>query len=158
VVIGNVFSSVSSVVSGVPQGSVLGPVLFLVFINDIDVIRLGQSSIKLFADDLKIYKIVDISNPTVTLQLSSDQLVKWSFDWQLPINIEKCSVISMNRSDTPTTHTARDYYLDGSPLAKSISVIDLGIDIYSDLSLQSHMGSTVSKARQRVGIVSRFSK
>ena len=155
VVIENVFSSVSYVISGVPQGSVLGPVLFLVFINDIDVICLGQSSIKLFADDLKIYNIVDISNPTVTLQLSLDQLAKWSFDWQLPINIKKCSVISINRSDTQTTHTARDYYLDGSPLAKSTSIMDLGIEINSDLSFQSHIGSIVSKARQRVGILFR---
>ena len=136
-----------------PQGSVLGPILFLVFINDIDGICLGQSHIKLFADDLKICNTVDISNPTATLQLSLDQLVKWSVEWQLPININKCSVISINRSGTQKTRTARDYYLDGTPLAKSTSVIDLGIEINSDLSFQSHIGSIVSKARQRVGIL-----
>jgi hypothetical protein len=152
VAIENVFSSVSTVISGVPQGSVLGPVLFLVFINDIDVICHGRSRIKLFADDLKIYNIVDISNPTATLQLSLDQLVNWSADWQLPINIKKCSVLTINRSEIHTSHV---YYLDGSPLAKSTSVMDLGIEINSDLSFQSHIGSIVSKARQRVGVLFR---
>jgi hypothetical protein len=113
VAIENVFSSVSSVISGVPQGSVLGPVLFLVFINDIDVICQGRSRIKLFADDLKIYNIVDITNPTATLQLSLDHLVKWSAEWQLPINIKKCSVLTINRSESHKTLTASDYYLDG---------------------------------------------
>jgi low affinity Fe/Cu permease len=107
VVIENVFSSVSDVISGVPQGSVLGPVLFLVYMNDIDDICHGRSSIKLFADDLKLYNIVDISNPTVSLQLSLDELVKWSTEWQLPINIAKCSVLTINMY---VTLTARDYY------------------------------------------------
>ena len=147
----NVFSSVSSVISGVPQGSVLGPVLFLVFINDIDSICPGRSRLKLFADDLKIHSIVDINNPTATIQQSLNQLVKWSAEWQLPINIKKCSFVTINRSESHTTHTASDYYLDGSPLVKSSSVMDLGIEINSDLSFQSHIGSIVAKARQRVG-------
>jgi ribonuclease P/MRP protein subunit RPP40 len=155
VAIENTFSSVSSVISGVPQGSVLGPVLFLVFINDIDVICHGRSRIKLFADDLKIYNIVDITNPTATLQLSLDHLVKWSAEWQLPINIKKCSVLTINGSESHKTLTASDYYLDGLLLAKSTSVMDLGVEINSDLSFQSHIGSIVSKARQRVGVLFR---
>jgi len=155
VAIENIFSSISSVISGVPQGSVLGPVLFLVFINDIDVICHGRSRMKLFADDLKIYNIVDITNPTATLQLSLDHLVEWSAEWQLPINIKKCSVLTINRSESHKTLTASNYYLDGSPLVKSTSVMDLGIKINSDLSFQSHIGSIVSKARQRVGVLFR---
>jgi low affinity Fe/Cu permease len=152
VVIENVFSSISDVISGVPQGSVLGPVLFLVYINDIDDICHGRSSIKLFADDLKLYNIVDISNPTVSLQMSLDELLKWSTEWQLPINIAKCSVLTINMSETLT---ARDYYLGGSPLIKSTSVMDLGISINSNLSFQSHISSIISRARQRVGILFR---
>ena len=155
VAIENVFSNVSSVISGVPQGSVLRPVLFLVFINDIDVICQGRSRIKLFADDLKIYNIVDVTNPTASLQLSLDQLVKWSAEWQLPINIKKCSVLTINRSESRNAHIASDYYLYGSLLVKSTSVMDLGIEINSDLSFQSHIGSIVSKARQRVGVLFR---
>lgn len=155
VAIENVFSSVSSVISGVPQGSVLGPVLFLVFINDIDVICQGRSRIKLFADDLKIYNIVDITNPTASLQLSLDQLVIWSAEWQLPININKCSVLTINRSESHHAHIASDYYLYGSLLVNSTSVMDLGIEINSDLSFHSHIGSIVSKARQRVGVLFR---
>jgi len=69
---------------------------FLSFINNIDVICHECSRIKLFSDDLKVYNIADISNPTATLQLSFDQLVKWSAEWQLPINIKTCSVITIN--------------------------------------------------------------
>ena len=99
--------------------------------------------------------IVDINNPTATLQQSLDQLVKGSAEWQLPINIRKCSVITINRSESHTTHTASDYYLDGSPLVESSSVMDLGIEINSDLSFQFHIGSIVAKARQHVGILFR---
>ena len=93
---------------------------------DIDAICHGCSRLKLFADDLKIYNIVDISNSTLTLQRSLDQLVKWSADWQLPINVKKCSVITINRS---VSHTARAYYLDGLRLSESTSVLYLGIEI-----------------------------
>jgi hypothetical protein len=72
----------------VPKGSVLS----LVFTNDIDLICHGRSLMKLFADDLKIYNIVDINNPTATVPLSLDKLVGWSAEWQLPINIRQCSV------------------------------------------------------------------
>jgi hypothetical protein len=107
---------------------------------------------KRFADDLKIYDIVDVGNPTSTLQWSLDQLVKWSADWQLPININKCSVLTINGSGV---HSAREYYINGSCLSKLTSVSDLGIECRSNLSFQSHIGSIVSKARQRVGVLFR---
>ena len=124
-------------------------------INNIDSICHGRSRIKFFADDLNIYNIVEIDKPTTTLQQSLDQLVKWSAEWQLPIDIKKCSIITINRPESHTTHTASDYYLDGSPLVKSSSVMDLGIKINSDLTFQSHIGSMVARARQRVGVLFR---
>jgi hypothetical protein len=152
VAIENVYSSVRDVISGVPQGSVLGPVLFVIFINDIATICNGSSRMKLFADDLKIYNIVDVSKSTSTLQWSLDQLVKWSADWQLPININKCSVLTINGSGV---HSVREYYINGYCLSKLTSVSDLGIECRSNLSFQSHIGSIVSKARQRVGVLFR---
>ena len=74
------YSGVSHIMNGVPQCSVLGPILFLVFINGIDAIFYRISRVKLFADDLNKYSIVDTSNSTITVHRSLDQLVKWSED------------------------------------------------------------------------------
>jgi len=75
-----------------------------------------------------------------------------SAEWSLPKNIKKNSVTTIKRSDA---HTAPEYYLDSSPLAKSTSVMALGIEINSDLSFQSLTGSIISKARQRVRVLFR---
>ena len=78
--------------------------------------------------------------------------MKWSADWQLPINIDKCSVLPINRSGV---NSAREYYLNGSYLSKLTSVSDLGVEYSFNLSVQSHTSSIVSKARQRVGFLFR---
>jgi ribonuclease P/MRP protein subunit RPP40 len=70
VVIENCFSSVAKVISGVPQDSVLGPILFIIFINDIDSVCHGQTNIKLFADDAKLYSAIDLKDHSLSLQIS----------------------------------------------------------------------------------------
>jgi len=76
------------VTSGVPQGSVLGPVLFLIFINDID--KSLVNNILKFADDTKIYGKVLSSEARERLQEDIDRLMKWSQDWQMQFNVDKC--------------------------------------------------------------------
>ena len=89
--------AVSEVLSGVPQGSVLGPVLFLIFINDIIDICSGEVTIKLFADDAKLYSVITSSNhlASLSLQRSLDNLITWSSIWQLYINIIKCNLLTI---------------------------------------------------------------
>jgi len=79
VVIENCYSGYSNVVSGVPQGSVLGPVLFLIFINDIETICSGETDMHLFADDLKLYSSVNISDYSFSLQQTLDNLTAVSY-------------------------------------------------------------------------------
>ena len=81
VVINGEVSAWKKVTSGVPQGSVLGPLLFLIFINDIDV-SIGSSICK-FADDTKLYGIVDDANDSSLLQSDLDRLISWSHTWQM---------------------------------------------------------------------------
>ena len=81
--------SVSDVISGVPQGSVLGPVLFLIFVNDVASICSGNIAVNLFADDLKLYSVYNIGDNSSDLQQSIDNLVNWSELWQLEINLNK---------------------------------------------------------------------
>lgn len=87
--VGTSFSSISHVVSGVPQGSVLGPLLFLLYINDIATLFVHPVTIKLYADDVKIYVVINDIQDTVVLQHGLDNLVEWSCKWQLSISVGK---------------------------------------------------------------------
>ena len=86
-----------TVLSGVPQGSVLGPVLFLIYINDI-IINI-DSTVKLFADDAKIYRTLKSPNDTGALQQDLKLLENWSKKWLLKCNESKCKVIHFGHSN-----------------------------------------------------------
>ena len=151
VVLDNCFSSVTSVLSGVPQGSVLGPVLFLIFINDVSSISVGESKVKLFADDIKLYSSfnVDVSN-CGDLQQSIDLLSSWAKSWQLRINISKCSVLSIHRDSK--SFTPHPYYINGAQLSNTSTVTDLGLLVDSRLTFNLHVSNILAKATQRVGV------
>lgn len=85
--------------SGVPQGSVLGPVLFLIFVNDLpgDI----KSICKLFADDAKIYNIADRAD---VLQEDLSRLMNWSETWRLEFNIDKCKVMHFGHGNIQTDY------------------------------------------------------
>ena len=102
--IGNEFSEPSKVTSGIPQGSILGPILFTIFINDLP--EAIKSICKIFADDTKIYNITDKHN---TLQEDLNSLITWSEKWQLFFNGQKCKCLHHGK-DNPK-HT---YYLETS--------------------------------------------
>src|SRR5664279_4398204 len=95
--IGQADSLWSAVISGVPQGSVLGPVLFICYINDLpEVVR---SFIFMYADDTKLFRRVDNDADQEELQRDLDQIVKWADKWQLRFNIDKCKTMHIGRSD-----------------------------------------------------------
>ena len=97
------FSSWRDVLSGVPQGSVLGPLLFVIFINDID--ELIGSNILKFADDTNFSR-----EPQGIARLQEDlvNLAAWSNDWQMLFNVEKCKVMHMGYNNT-----CPEYFLNG---------------------------------------------
>lgn len=151
VVIDNCFSRVTNVLSGVPQGSVLGPVLFLIFINDVTSICIGESKLKLFADDVKLYTSYNVSVSNCgNLQQSIDLLSSWANSWQLCINISKCSVLSIHHNSK--SFIPHPYYLNGTQLSASSSVSDLGLLVDSRLTFNLHISNILSKASQRVGV------
>lgn len=79
--------SFRQVFSGVPQSSVLGPTIFLIYINDIHSVCCGDSRVQVFADDAKLYLNICLDNPSVALQLSLDNLISWANAWQVTVNI-----------------------------------------------------------------------
>ncbi len=153
VVIENCLSVEKDVVSGVPQGSVLGPILFLLFINDIEHICCGSTKFKLFADDLKLYCEVDVfNNSNNDLQNSLNRLASWATEWQLTINFNKCSVLGIHGRSRTSNHI---YSINGFVLSGLGSIRDLGVEIDYCLSFKSHIKNCVSRALQRTGILFR---
>ena len=85
--------------SGIPQGTVLGPVLFILFIDDIGVICSGSVTHKLFADDMKLYSTIDTNLDNVSPQPVLDRLNQWCCDWQLSVTVGKCHVLHIGKSN-----------------------------------------------------------
>ena len=132
------------VTSGVPQGSVLGPILFIYFINDLpDVIKCIS---RIFADDTKAYQnIIDI-NDNLVLQESIDAMVEWGEKWMSYFNNEKCKVLHMGKNNPRHTYKMKD----GSNINDLVITDcekDLGVYIDSELSFDEHIKITINKAK-----------
>jgi hypothetical protein len=148
VVVGGTTSSVVEVSSDVPQGSVLGPALFILFINDI-VNSVQKCSIKLFADDTLIYLPVTSPNCTASLQTDLDNLFQWSLTNGMKFNADKSSVIRFkSRSNFPA-----HYSLGGTNITEVESVKYLGILLSHDLKWVTHVDSIVHKATKILGLL-----
>ena len=98
-------SSWQDVSSGVPQGSVIGPTLFFIFINDIQ--DNSKSPLRLFADDCVVYREIVTDDDYHILQQDLLQLSSWSATWQMKFNVKKCAVLSITRTRSPCIYTER---------------------------------------------------
>ena len=141
-------SNTVPVQSGVPQGSILGPLLFIVFINDLpDCV---ESICKIFADDTEIY---DSSANHQQIQLDLLALLKWSELWQLFFNVTKCSVLYHGKNNKK-----EDYFTDCNfkvRLKETFLEKNVGVTFSKDLKFNEHINNVVSKANQITGIVKR---
>jgi len=137
-------SSTVHVISGVPQGSVLGPILFIIYVNDVCDLIVGNSSCKLYADDIKLYSTVDFNGISCDLISTLDNICHWSHIWQLNVNVKKCNVLRIGNSCV-----FYDYFMSGIPVPRVEQVVDLGITINTDLKFSTYIDSCVSKAYSR---------
>ena len=96
-VVDNAASDIASVTSGVPHRTVLGPTLFLIYINDIA--ENITSNIRLFADNCVLYRTINSTADNLALQQDLDKLELWSNTWQMDFNVKKCAVMQFT---TPT--------------------------------------------------------
>ena len=101
-VVGNNKSSRTEVKSGIPQGSVLGPLLFIIFINDLP--SEVKSWIKIFADDTKIFRAICRVRDGEILQEDLNKLASWAIKWQLPFNEPKCKAVHYGRGNQRTNY------------------------------------------------------
>ena len=103
VVLGNSASSWAKVTSGIPQGSVLGPILFVIYINDLP--NEVKSYIKIFADDTKIFRAIRSMSDIQGLQADINKLIAWSLKWQLHFNNNKCKTIHYGQNNPNHTYS-----------------------------------------------------
>ena len=139
------------VLSGVPQGSVLGPLLFLVYINDIPTF-IKFSSAFLFADDAKLLKSLKSDLDSALLQEDLDSIGKWSKDWKLMLNILKC--IQLHFSLREGEHGV-EYHTNGSDIKCCSSYRDLGILVTSSFSWSMHIEKICAKAYRMLYTIKR---
>ena len=151
VVLEGEMSSKAPVTSGVPQGTVLGPILFLIYINDFPE-YLQHSTLRLFADDSIIYKEIKTINDAQNLQLDLDAACRWEKDWLMHFHPDKCNVISITQKRKPIHFT---YKLHDHPLAKVEHSKYLGITLQSNLKWNKHINSITNKANQSLGFLKR---
>ena len=137
------------VTSGVPQGSVLGPLLFILFINDIVDNLHTSTSVKLFADDIKLYSSFSNTEPSI-LQNQLDIIEQWSSLWQLSISYSKCSIMTIG-----SHKITFPFSLGTNVIAQVETVNDLGVLINSKLNFKNHIHQIVNKANQRKSLIFR---
>ena len=142
----SVKSEWAKVVSGIPQGSVLGPLLFVIFINDLPA-EVKVNICKMFADDCKLYGAVKEGDINL-LQLELFNLERWSKEWQLPFNATKCKVMHFGYHNPQFNYMLNDHTLETTYSEK-----DLGIYIDNCLKFHVHTAAVTKKANQILGII-----
>lgn len=134
------------VASGVPQGSVLGPILFLLYTSDLAA--LIKSDFAMYADDLKLYG--SPSNKQCMLQQDLVTITNWCLEWLLPLNPSKCSVLHLGFYNPQTVYT-----ICGAALKPVDSQCDLGVLITSNMSWSEHIINIVRKANKSLYLISK---
>lgn len=141
VVVDGKFSESEAVKSGVPQGTVLGPILFMIYINDLASV-VNSCELAMFADDAKIYDIVTpdiVTSPLLQADLSV--IHRWSKTWQLQVAVHKCSVFVFGKSVVVPS-----YQLGDMILSVTSEINDLGFLLSSDGKFTAHCNKIASKA------------
>lgn len=143
-------STMLPVSSGVPQGSVLGPLLFLLYINDIA--DNCNVKIRLYADDCVIYSVINSINDQLQLNRELHQLFQWCNTWQMSVNLKKSVVMSIANK----THIhSFDYTIDGTILSRVEHYKYLGLHIRSDLRWNDHITEITNKGMSKLHYLKR---
>ena len=142
------------VISGIPQGSVLGPVLFVCFINDLPD---GVSSlVHMYADDTKLGRRIESTADNLLLQTDLNSLTDWSSKWQLRFNASKCKVLNIGSRRHFVTHA---YTMEENGQSVNLETTteerDLGIWMDSSLKFDGHVARAVSRANTVMGMIKR---
>lgn len=145
-------SSVLSVHSGVPQGSVLGPLLFLIYVNDLVTAVPDNVSVKLFADDCVVFKQISSDHDHRCVQKSISAIEKWCLEWGMELNIEKTVVLRITRKKSPNV---LPYFLHGKVISEVEKYKYLGITLDNKLKWSSHIANICTAALRKLWVLRR---
>ena len=150
--VGNINSAPANVTSGIPQGSVLGPILFVLYINDLPEVVDKDSYIYLFADDTKVSRNIKSDQDRIILQEDINKLVEWSNTWMLKFHPDKCVFmnISARQNNISCAYKMGDHILAESKCEK-----DIGVYIDNNLKFDIHINNVVNKANRILAITRR---
>ena len=153
VILNGRMSAWKDVTSGIPQGSVLGPVLFIIYINDMpDTTR---SLCRLFADDSKMYLCVKSRTDQEIIQADLFKLCDWSKKWLLTFNVAKCKAVIFGNQKYDFTYQMINTDGETKNLPCESGEKDLGIQFQSNLKFDQHITTIVNKANQLLGLIKR---
>lgn len=159
VVIDREVSETLPVLSGIPQGSILGPLLFVLFINDINSVINDKTNIYLYADDTKIWREISTYEDHLILQDDINALHKWSMDNIMKFHHNKCKALQVTSKLEQYMHALPfsrfPYYLDDQTLDYVSSEKDLGVVVQSKLLWNEHCVILTKQANQRLGLLRR---
>lgn len=144
-------SNNAPVQSGVPQGSVLGPLMFLLFINDLPE-YVHQSNVRLFADDCVLYRNICNNTDTIKLQEDLNSLLQWETDWQMEFHPSKCQLLRVTNKRKPVTNS---YNIRGHRLEVVDSAKYLGVTIHKNLRWNEHIDNITKKANSTRAFIQR---
>lgn len=150
VVIDNASSDSSPVTSGVPQGTVLGPALFLIYINDI--CNNINSTIRLFADDCVVYRPITSPEDNQILQEDLGRLEQWGDTWSMEFNVKKCAIMQFSSSNAKSIHK---YFMKGEQLEQVQHHPYLGVELSDNLKFNQHIDNITKKASSILGFLKR---
>jgi len=138
------------VLSGVPQGTVLGPILFLIYINDI--VNGLKSNINLFVDDCALYRKIESEEENRVLQDDLNLLYNWGIRWSMDFNVSKCfsMTVTLNRNIIHST-----YHINGVPVENVDSYKYLGVYISSKMQWNKTVDHMIGKANKTLGLLKR---
>ena len=150
VVVNGKCSDWTNVISGTPEGSILSPLLFALYVNDLpDKIK---TNCLLFADDVKLYHKISNQSDSLLLQRDLDSLCQWSADWKLSLNPIKCKAITLTLKKCPIPTV---YKINNTELEHVSSIRDLGVWLDSKLTFKDHISFIVTKANRALGVMMR---
>ena len=142
-----------TVTSGVPQESILGPLLFLIYMNDLpSSVSSPSVDVSLFADDTKCFSIIQAPRDAHILNTELNNVEKWAYSGRLKFNTQKCTVLSVTRKRNPIV---AEYVINGRPLQHVCQQKDLGVTVSSDLTWSYHIHEQITKANRMLGMLKR---